>query len=107
MPEEELQEATEVADKPKGGALGLVIAIIAFLVAGAAIVLAITSTPDTSALEARIQAVEQSVQANTDSITTMMEDQRALDEEMENMIEEKIAEEEAEEEEVEDEEAEE
>ncbi len=82
MPEEVLEEATEVAESPKGSSLGLVIAILAFVAAVAAVALNVLMKPDTSALEARVQAVESSVQINTDNIVALKDAQTAMDEQI-------------------------
>jgi flagellar basal body-associated protein FliL len=98
MPEEETldDEVEEVDDAPKGGSsLGLIVAIIAFLAAVAAIAFTFTSKPDTSAIEARIDAVEQSVQTNAESAATVANDLKTTNEGLEQMIIDKIAEQEA------------
>ncbi len=83
MPEEVLEEATEeVAESPKGGVVGLVIAIIALLAAGAAIAINLTMKPDTSSLEERLRAVESSVKINTDNIVALKDAQLAMDEQI-------------------------
>ena len=91
MPEETLPEA-EIAEAPKGGVLSLIIAIIALIVAGAAIVINLTIKPDTSAIEARIQTVEASVQVNADNIAALSDVQSKMDETVSAIVDEKLAE---------------
>jgi hypothetical protein len=86
MPKQEVleDEVEEVDDKPKGGSsLGLIIAILAFITAVAAIALNVTSKPDTSAIEARLQAVEM----KADQSTSMMQEDAMEDEEEKDVVE--------------------
>ncbi len=88
MPEEEIleDEVEDVDEKPKGNPLALIVALLAFVAAVAAIALNVTSKPDLGPLEVRIKAVEQGVQANTDNIATVVEEQKAMDGNVEEMI---------------------
>jgi len=79
MPEEILPAATNVAKAPRGSVLGLIIATIALLAAGAAIAINLTMKPDTSALKAEINALKMDAERNAeipqeDVIEEKMED---------------------------------
>jgi len=87
MPEETLPKATSAPESSKGGTLVLVIAILAFITAVVAIVMNIVMKPDTSAIEARVQAIQTSVQANTAEITALKDAQSVVDKQMKEVAE--------------------
>lgn len=88
--ETDASEEMEKAPKSGGSPLGLIIAILAFLAGVAALFLAISNKPDLTPLETSIQTLEQSVQANTDNISAIMQNQAAMEEKTNAMIDEKI-----------------
>ncbi len=86
MQKDTLPEAEVIEAAPKYGTLSLVVAILAFLAAVAAIVLNLVMKPDTSALEARVRAVETGVRANADNIIALSDAQSTMDEKITNVV---------------------
>jgi flagellar basal body-associated protein FliL len=88
----EEEETDEPDDKPKSSPLPLIVALLAFAAGVAGIVMNVTSKPDLTPLESRIQALETSVQTNADNVATVMEEQSKAEEMVEKIVDQKLME---------------